>query len=246
MFPSQDLLDLDHRDHHVFRLGKLDRDRSQPVGAVDTVLGRLEGYEDLFVGIEPPAARALLLQGADDFEGNAADTNLLADHGGTVGREHFGNGAAENGDPLPRLAVAVGEHLAVLDFVAVDGQVLGGSAGDVDVDVLVDVFDLETPPHLRHDGGEHLGIALQRFGVERREGHTVGAGDAAVHRLTRVDRQLVGAEGRDLFLHGALRAGPECDHGDHGADADHDAEGRQCRPQLVGPNRGERDLDDLP
>ena len=76
----------------------------------------------------------------------------------------------------------------------------------------------------------------QRLGIEHCERGTAAA-DAVTEKTAGPDRQDTRAEGVDLLVHGALRAGAQRDHRDHGADADDDAEHRQETAKQVGPNR---------
>ena len=76
----------------------------------------------------------------------------------------------------------------------------------------------------------------------------LGAGtgaEQAAERRRGGDRQHVGAERIDLRLDGGRGAGADCDQHDHRADADHQAEDRQPRAQLVGGEAGERDREHL-
>ena len=68
---------------------------------------------------------------------------------------------------------------------------------------------------------------------------------AAAALLAGADREQRRAERRDAVLHRLLRARAERDDRDHRADADHDAEHREQRAELVGPKRAERDAYDF-
>jgi hypothetical protein len=65
------------------------------------------------------------------------------------------------------------------------------------------------------------------------------AAAARPHALAGRTMQQVGAQAGDLVLHRQRGAVAQGDHGDHGADADHDAQDGQERAQQVAPDRAQ-------
>ncbi len=88
------------------------------------------------------------------------------------------------------------------------------------------------PPICASDG---LGIGL----LERRRAAAAAA--ARPLALAGAHHQQVGAQAGDLRLHRLRGAVAQRDHGDHGADADHDAQDGEERAQQVAPDRAQRE-----
>ena len=88
--------------------------------------------------------------------------------------------------------------------------------------------------------------SMRARGILHRELRAVGGGrDAAGEDLAGDDGEQRGAERGDAVVHRLLRAAAERDDGDDRGDADHDAEHRERRAELVGAQRDERDADRL-
>ena len=102
--------------------------------------------------------------------------------------------------------------------------------------------------HLGLHREQRRGALVDGLGVVDREA-LLRAGDrdaaAAAALLSRAHREQRGAECRDAILHRLLRARAERHDRDHRADADHDAEHREQRTELVCAQRAEGDADDF-
>src|SRR5438067_8352 len=145
----------------------------------------------------------------------------------------------------PGRTVDGGVHAAGHDRVVVYGDVVGRCAHHVRVDVLVALLHLQVVAQLGHDRAHVARVVRERRVVVHGEAHAVAAGDAAHEALTRVQAQQRRPERLNAVLDGFLGPRAKGDHGDHGAHADDDAQHGEERPELVGPQRLERDLDNL-
>jgi hypothetical protein len=145
------------------------------------------------------------------------------------------------GEPQDRVAtsalpVSLSEHATRYDLVLVDLDVVGRGPHHAHVDVLATVLDLEIPAYFRHHVAQEARVPPESHGVVHREAHPVHAGHAANERLSGIDVEQVGAEGRDSILHRFLGPAPQRHHGYHGCHPNHDSQGGEEGAELVGPN----------
>jgi hypothetical protein len=87
--------------------------------------------------------------------------------------------------------------------------------------------------HAADLGGDGLGVALLEQG-------RAGASTARPHALAGSYLQEVGAQARDLVLHGHGGAVADRDHRDHRADANDDAQDGEEGAHQVAPDRAQR------
>ena len=139
------------------------------------------------------------------------------------------------------------EHPARRERVVFHDRVVGRGGDDTHVPILAAEFDLQVARQLRDDALDVARVACEGVRVVDRDAHALieHDGNAAAERLPRIDGEEGRAERLETRLDGLLRSAAERHHRDDGADTDDDAQHRQERPQLVGPNRLERDLEDL-
>ena len=248
MLAPHHALDLDHRERHLRHTGRVHGDRAQPVRTHDAVAAGLQRNQDLLVRIPESSRRALRRQDADDLEWNPANLNLLPDHRGRIPVEHVRNRRAEHRVAAAPLVFTRREHSAGRDRVVLDRRIVGCGADDAHIPVLPEVLDLQVAGQLGHDAFDVARIPRQRGRVIDRDAHALVEHDRdpAPKRLSGINRQQRRAECLQPRLHGLLGSAAERHHRDHRADADDDAQHRQERPQLVGADRLERDLDDFP
>ena len=167
---------------------------------------------------------------------------------GAVGAELFGNGGADQGDSIARRVIGVREIVARLQRIVVDRHVLRHGADHADVQVLAPVLDLEVARELRDDRLERRDVFVHHGVVVvdlEADAHIARHARPAAEHLSGVDAEEVGAQRLDLVRHRFLGTGAQRHHGYHRGDADDDAEHREQRAELVGPDRRERDREDL-
>ena len=249
MLAAQHALNVGHRvGNLVFAFGER-ADRLQTIRSVDAEARRVDRDEHFVVRILERARLTLWRQDADDGELRAANANVLADQRfGRRDAEVRDDRVADDGHALTTFVVGGGEHLAGLERVLANLQVVRRGADDLRARVLVAPHDLLLRAHFRLHGEQRRRALVDRLRVVDREA-LLRAGErdaaAAAALLSRAHREQRGAERRDAILHRLLRARAERDDRDHRADADHDAEHREQRPKLVCAQRAERDADDF-
>src|SRR5882762_8619340 len=240
-------LDLDHGEGHLRDARRIDRYGSETVRPHDAVAPGLQGDQDLLVGVAETARRSLGGQDTDDLERDAADLDFLADHGGRIPVEHVGNRRAEHRVAPTSFIFSRREHPARREGVVLHDGIVGRGADDTYVPVLAAEFDLQVARQLRDDALDVARVAREGVRIVDRDAHALieHDGNPAAERLPRIDGEEGRAERLETRLDGLLRPAAERHHRDDGADTDDDAQHRQERPQLVGANRLERDLEDL-
>ena len=245
MLAPQHALDLDQGQVCGFQVRDLRGDRAQAVGADHPVARGLQRDEDLLVRVAEAAGGAFRAQHADNLELDTADLQRRADQPCRVRAEHVRDRRAEHRVALTRFVFPVREHPAGGEREVLHRDILRRRAHDVDVDVLVEALDLEVACQLGDHRLHVVGAVGQRRVVVDREVDVPHDGDAAAEVLSGIDAEQVRSHRRDAVLDGLLRARPQGQHGDHRPDADDDAQRREQGPQLVRPDRLERDLEDL-
>ena len=136
-----------------------------------------------------------------------------------------------------------GEGLAFFDADVANGQIFGRHAVDLGPPVIASVDHLLVVildrRRVLHGGA----FGLNRLGIPFRERLrvAVAALDSAGVLAARLNHDDVAADGGDLLMDAVGGAAAHRYHGDHGADADDDAEHGQRRAQLVHAQRAERD-----
>jgi len=244
--PAQGTLDLEHRFGDVgFRCGER-ADVVQPVVAEHLEAAGHERDQDLLVGIPERRRPPLGLEHADHLELLADDPDVVAkDLATALDAEQREHASADHGHSPARVFVGVGEHLAILDLELPHGQVVRRGSDDVDVGVPVAPDDAQRAILLRLDGGHVRRVFNDHPDVCGDEPFDVGRGNAPLLHAPGVHFEQCGSEAGDASADRRLGAIAEGNHGDHGANADHDAEHREQGPHFVGAERVERHAERL-
>ena len=212
----------------------MDGDRGQRPESGDRVLdGRQRCHHDVIrIGERGP----LLLLNAHDREGNPIAGDPLPQRIG-VGEQLLGNGGADDGDATPGEFVGVREISAFGDRRISDGEVPGPGTDD-----LCRVTEIA-------EGAGDRGSLLRSSTGDVRGGDRIVQSRCVVDSqvlerwvddlptsigVTGGDGEQVAPERLDTGRHRVRRPLTEGDQDDHGSDADHDAQGREDRPQAIG------------
>jgi hypothetical protein len=205
---------------------------------------RADGHVDLVVGVEiAQQVAALLLQHADDAEGDAVDLDFLA-QGVLLLKKVGGDFAAQHGHVAGAVAFQRGEEAAAGEIKVGGAHVtVGRPCRQRPFDVVVSEEDLVH----RQDGRGHGDRQFRQF-LELLE--LVHADVLAVAHQEEVfitepgvlvDVEVVCAERADAADEGLVDAVDGGGHQGHRADADDDAEHGQERTGLVGADGRQRD-----
>ena len=179
--------------------------------------------------------RALSLGGehADHFARELFDAQGFADRAVRV-EQFTAHGGTDDAHGLAGAFFAGAEEAACGQFPVAGGEIIGGAAGDGGGPVAAADHHHHALAGGRRDGVQRADLDFYRFrifGLERGR-----AGEAVGHALAGTQHQQVAAEAADLVRHGLRRAVAQRDHGDHGADADDDAEHGEERAHQVAPD----------
>ena len=121
------------------------------------------------------------------------------------------------------------------DLPVRDRRIVGSDALDVGRPILAGIFSLTRLPDQVGDFARRLVLAPDCQSVGNGEGRGTARPPASAHARHRPwnNDDQVGAEARELFLHGIVGALPDGNHDDQRRHADKDAEHGQCRAHLV-------------
>ncbi len=194
---------------------------------------------------------------ADDREPLAEDAHVAPDGGGIAVEELLGHVGADDGDHASLPDVDVGEGASGGEAVVLDGLVRRGDAEDQDVtegEVAPDDVGLRRRPTGGQAHGARVGDrASHDLGVVHRDARPSGVlADLLVVEESHLDRRAanlerVGADDRARDVLADVRVHPlnDGDDGDEERHRDDDAEQGEERPELVAPDLGEGDAEDV-
>ncbi len=171
---------------------------------------------------------------ADDDERHAAHEDVFADRAAAVGKQRFRHRAAEHDDGGILLHVVGVEELPFGHRpIASRGKVF---AGALRRSLIIEVAVTHREPAAAlGQGGFDIGQRLDRGGVVgHQRGDIAGVADAGG---AGPDQHQIGPEGADAVENFLPAAFAHRQHGDHGGDADDDAEQRKHGPKDVDAQR---------
>ena len=201
---------------------------------------------NLIVGAAEPAGCPLRDERADHHELDAGDADVVPDDCVRIVDAKLRESAgAQHRHALPALILGVGEHAADVEVVLSHDEIVGRRADDRDVRVAVVPDDLAILVLLRLDRRQVQPARLDGVDIGHRDLLRDLELDAALRDARRVDLQRGRAQLGESVFHRLLRAAAERHHGNHGGDADDDAEHREERAQFVRPQRRQRDEENL-
>ena len=193
------------------------------------------GGQDQIVLIHTHAVVALTLQDSYHPEGKLVEADHLTHRAAAIREEVIHHRLTEYADFSGSLHILLTKHLAILDLIATDLQIVRADAIDRSRCIVGSIDGLSTAVHGRGGGRYIAGLVHDVLIVLQLQGlHGGGILTLAAHHVrSGLDHDHVRAHLTDLRLNALLRTLTNRQHGDHGGHTNDDTQHGEETAQFV-------------